>query len=356
MSLQLILALPFFRLLFYQESKPTEKASACSVVICAHNELPNLQKNLSTICEQQHQKYEVLIVLDRSTDGSYEWLKTQTEIYSHLKVITVDKVPNGINPKKHALKTGIAAAKFDWLLLTDADCQPASSHWVDRMSQFDASSTQIKLGISLYEKRPGFLNLFIRFETYQTALTYLSRALNGKPYMGVGRNLAYSKTFFLAKKGLDDIAKITGGDDDLFVNRNANKHNTSIAFNSESITYSSPKRSWRSFIQQKKRHLSVGKHYKLSDKIYLASLQITTNLSWLCLILQLFTDATAYQIIAACMMTLRWIGQYVVYYKVSIKFGDDFKPWLLPILELFYMFYHLIIGSIAIRSKRIQWK
>ena len=224
------------------------------------------------------------------------------------------------------------------------------------MSQFDASSTQIKLGISLYEKRPGFLNLFIRFETYQTALTYLSRALNGKPYMGVGRNLAYSKTFFLAKKGLDDIAKITGGDDDLFVNRNANKHNTSIAFNSESITYSSPKRSWRSFIQQKKRHLSVGKHYKLSDKIYLASLQITTNLSWLCLILQLFTDATAYQIIAACMMTLRWIGQYVVYYKVSIKFGDDFKPWLLPILELFYMFYHLIIGSIAIRSKRIQWK
>jgi hypothetical protein len=67
------------------------------------------------------------------------------------------------------------------------------------------------------------LNRFIRFETVYSAVQYLSFALNGSPYMGVGRNLIYHKSLFAEANGFKSHEKIASGDDDLFINQVANK-------------------------------------------------------------------------------------------------------------------------------------
>jgi hypothetical protein len=82
---------------------------------------------------------------------------------------------------------------------------------------------EIVIGYGAYNKRPGLLNKIIRFETFHSALQYLSFALAGTPYMGVGRNLSYKKDVFLRNKGFSSINHIPGGDDDLFINKVANK-------------------------------------------------------------------------------------------------------------------------------------
>jgi hypothetical protein len=65
--------------------------------------------------------------------------------------------------------------------------------------------------------------------------------------MGIGRNLAYTKSLFLGHKGFNDHLAVTGGDDDLFVNHVASKKNTRVCLSSEAITVSHPKESWREF-------------------------------------------------------------------------------------------------------------
>jgi len=361
LSTLLIIQLYFFlryiiKLLNYNSSDEASDVHPTSVVICAHNEFDNLQNHLPNILTQQHANYEVIVVDDRSHDQSYDWLLEQKKVYPLLKVIRIDDVPNHINNKKYALTIGIKAAKNEYVLLTDADCQVKSKLWVDRMSRSFSKSTDFVLGASLYQKRKGFLNQLIQFETYKTAMLYLSKALVSKPYMGVGRNLAYRKSLFLQQKGFHGYQSLTGGDDDLFVNKHATHDNIHISVNPESVTYSIPKTNWNAYNLQKKRHYSVGKYYDRSDKLFLASIQLSTGLIYLSYILGLFFLSRNFILISSSLMLLRWVGQYVAYLKLSIKFGDKYQPWLLPIIELFELFYSFIIGLRAIRSKRIRWK
>jgi len=329
---------------------------AVSVIICAHNELVNLQQNLPYFLNQNHTNYEVIVVNDRSDDGSKNWLITLEKRYAHLKMVHVTEMPTGFNSKKHAITKGIEIAKNEIILLSDADCVPASKHWVDRMSRSFSNSKSIVLGVSLYKKRKGFLNQFIRFETLQTALLYLSFAFKKEAYMGVGRNLAYKKSYFLAKGGFKDMKSIMGGDDDLWVNNHATKENTEICTHPESLTFSNPKENWSSFFQQKKRHLSVGKYYKTSDKIKLGLFHLTQTLIWFLFILVWMLGSPTECLILSFLYLMHLIGQYVVFYKLSIKFGIKFMHYNLPVLEILFIIYYWIWGIYASLTKHLKWK
>ena len=110
---------------------------------------------------------------------------------------------------------------------------------------------EIVLGYGAYHKRPGLLNKLIRFETFHSALQYLSYALAGIPYMGVGRNLSYKKELFFNSKGFSSINHIPGGDDDLFINKVATATNTRIAIDADAITLSEPKKTFGNWLRQK---------------------------------------------------------------------------------------------------------
>ena len=158
-----------------------------------------------------------------------------------------------ISGKKFPLSMGIRSAKYEIVLLTDADCVPASEFWIQKMQDAYDHDTEIVLGYGAYHKKAGILNKLIRFETFHTALQYLSYALAGKPYMGVGRNLSYKKDVFLRNKGFSSINQIPSGDDDLFINQVARAENTKIVIDPEAHTLSEPKRSWSEWMTQKYR-------------------------------------------------------------------------------------------------------
>ena len=46
-----------------------------SVIVCAHNELSNLKELLPELLKQDHQNYEMIIVDDRSDDGTFDYVK-----------------------------------------------------------------------------------------------------------------------------------------------------------------------------------------------------------------------------------------------------------------------------------------
>ena len=221
------------------------------------------------------------------------------------------------------------------------------------MTQHFDKSTDFILGYSQYEKRPGLLNLFIRYETLQTAILYFSSAIGKDPYMGVGRNLAYRKELFISNKGFKGYYEKVGGDDDMFVNKHAHKHNTKSILESNSIVYSIPKTSFKSFFRQKIRHLSVGKHYKFRHRLKIGVFFISKFIFWLSLIWLLILPGFKWEIIVS---SISLFGLLILqFYMSAKKMGDKFEIYYVLIMDLLYVLYLLGFGMVALLKKRIPW-
>ncbi|MGB3586393.1 MAG: glycosyltransferase [Tunicatimonas sp.] len=338
---------------YHLPTSTTSHQPPISIIVCAYNEIANLRILLPLLCNQQYPTYEIVVVEDTSYDGSLDFLLAQKEKLSNLKIVWLRDRPEHVGGKKYALTLGIQAARYQHLLLTDADCRPVSSFWICKMVQAWSSDCEFVLGYSPYQTLPGLLNGFIRYETLHTGMTYLGAALRGYPYMGVGRNLAYRKLFFLDKRGFRGFWHLTGGDDDIFVNQHATDKNTTIAIHQESQMISVPKTSWRAYIRQKVRHLSVGKFYKVRDKRWLGAFSLTTIGVWLAGGLLLFTGAW---ILALLGMLVRWGMMAFAFRSASNKLNDSIPLHMLPIFDFLYVIYYMSIGPIALLSKHIRWK
>jgi glycosyltransferase involved in cell wall biosynthesis len=344
----------FSRIAFYKPKQKTKNQQhPVSVIICARDEDENLARNLPGVLVQNYPStYEVVAVNDNSLDDSKYILQELKKTFKSLNVVELTQEAKHIAGKKYPLSIGIREAKHEVLLLTDADCVPASEFWIQRMQDAYDENTEIVLGYGAYLKRPGFLNKLIRFETFHTALQYLSYALAGVPYMGVGRNLSYKKDVFFRNKGFSSINHIPSGDDDLFINKVANKHNTAVIIDPESVTRSMPKRTWKDWRKQKIRHYSTAKFYKASHKFLLGAYLATQFLFYPLFVLSiLFYDWR----FAVGVFALRLISQAIVLYRSMKKMGEnDLWPWFL-IFDIWMFFYYIIFAPALWRKPKRTW-
>ena len=325
-----------------------------SVIVCAHDEEENLRELIPLLLTQDYPQFEVIVVEDRCNDGTYDYLLQATKDYERLRMVRVTHKPEHITGKKFALTLGLKAARHDWVLLTDADCRPASSTWIAHMNESFKEPTKIVLGFSPYDKNPGLLNAFIRFESFLTGIQFIGMALLGRPYMGVGRNLAYRKELFFKAKGFNSHLGVTGGDDDLFVNEHATPENTAVRIGPASLVISKPKVTWRDFLHQKFRHLSVGRWYKFSDKVLLGVFSFSWILTWLVVLPGLFFLPLAKVLLA--FFVIRMALLMTVIHFGSKKLGDSFEVWKTPLLDFMYAFYYLVTGAKALFVKKVKWK
>jgi glycosyltransferase involved in cell wall biosynthesis len=256
----------YLRLPTYKPGKRRNSTKGISVVICARNEANNLERFLPLILEQNYPKFEVVVVNDCSTDHTEELLSELKVKYDKLRYTNIPLNEKFAHGKKLALTIGLKSAQYDHVLLTDADCYPANKGWLQSMAGNLGGDKEIVLGYGKYEKQKGLLNIIIRYETVFTAIQYLSFAIKGRPYMGVGRNLGYHKDLFFKSKGFAGHYHIASGDDDLFVNQHAIKKNTSVEIETESFTISLPKRKLGAWIRQKRRHLLAGNLYNRGSR------------------------------------------------------------------------------------------
>jgi biofilm PGA synthesis N-glycosyltransferase PgaC len=327
-----------------------------SVIISARNEAQNIPKFLPAILNQDYPNFEVVVVNDCSVDNTPQILLEMSKNYPHLKLVTVIEHPRFKTGKKFALTMGIKAAANEHLLFTDADCAPASPNWIARMAANFTGDTEIVLGYSPYIKSSGFINAFTRFETLRTGINYLSATIGRNAYMGIGRNLAYTKSLFFRHKGFASHLHILAGDDDLFVNRNATAKNTAIEIHSDAFTFSESKQSLSSYYRQKKRHMGVGGLYKNKHRRMLSLEAITGFLLYITLSFCIFYQKQPYIFIAAGAYLLRLAVQIIVYHRSAKILTGKSLVWLLPIYDLLYNVYLIVFGLIGTLIKTTRWK
>ncbi|MEO9482028.1 MAG: glycosyltransferase [Ekhidna sp.] len=334
---------------FTKKVKATDEYTPyMSIIVAAHNEDLNLQKLVPLLLSQDYNHFEIVIALDRCTDNSSNYLKKLAA--SSISILEINEVPKDWNPKKYALKQATSKANGEWLVFTDADCAPASNQWLKSVAQCASNDKEIIIGVSPYLSQTSFLSHFIRHEAFMTAFSYVARALKGKPYMAVGRNMAVRRSFFEASPGYDQMKSIQGGDDDLFIQSNATGTNTAVMLGSNSLMFTYPKTTWRSYWNQKVRHLSVGASYKLSDHLFLSS----NHLSHL-LFVVLATFTTAQYFFLPVFLFYLFI-KFVSYRFAAGKMGMNINYILLPLVDILYSVLIPVIALWSKLEKDIKWK
>ena len=366
-----------------------------TIIICARNEAENLRRYLPTVLAQEYPgDWEVIVVDDASEDETPAVLQFFLEKNPRLRVVRVfEKKHLG---KKHALAQGIAAAKFDNLLLTDADCEPASPHWLAHMAAALAEKpeTEIVLGygpvcppkeqrrvrvnptpspspekegrrdiVAAHSTSPllfgggvgGGVESWSRFETAHTAIQYLSFALTGMPYMGVGRNLAFKKQVYERVGGFAAHLDLPSGDDDLLVNAAAHSKNVAICLHPESFVFSESKKTWREWARQKHRHLTAGQRYCRAHQAILTLVSASHVLHYFLFAVLLVGSG---MVSVVLLFFLRSLSVLFLYWKILPKLRESNLLSRVPIYDALLAAYYgaLVPLSLIVRRRTRIWK
>jgi len=326
-----------------------------SVIICAKNEEENLRKYLPDVLEQDYPEFQVVVVNDCSADDTELVLAGLKKKYNNLYYTSIPIDKKFFHGKKLALTLGIKAAKYDNLVLTDADCRPASNKWLQHMAGSLSDEKDIVLGYGRYGKKRNLTNLLVRYETFWNAVQYFGFALTVKPFMGVGRNLAYKKHIFQNSSQFKNNLTLASGDDDLLILEIANKKNTAICYTPGSHTISTPADSFKEWALRKSRHLTTSVRYPLFIKALLFFEFLSRQILWLFTFCSIFFSIFAQ--ITAVLFSLHLVIKLLVLYKAGKKLNEKklywtllIFDWLIPVLMLI-----LWINNI-LRPGKIKWK
>lgn len=316
-----------------------------SVIIGAKNESENLRKYLPEVLEQNYPNFEVIVVNDSSSDESEDILKIMEEKYPHLYHTFTPDSSRYISHRKLALTVGIKASKYDWLVFTEANCRPASKDWLKLMARNFNGQTGIVLGYSGYEKGRGWLSRKSCFDNLFHAMRYLGCALLGKPYMGIGRNLAYRKELFFRRKGYSAHLNLQRGEDNLFINEIATSQNTRIETDPMAVIRIQPLKSGKEWKEEKISYAATSRFFKGFQRYLIGGETFSRILFYGCFITLLIFSILEHQWITVGLTVLiyitRFIFQIIIFNKTAADLGDErfgLRLMLFDIIQPLYNF------------------
>lgn len=317
-----------------------------SIIIAHKDESEHVKQNLESLLQQNYPLFEIIIVDDHSSTVEKNNLTQIVDASDGLRMLSSD-----LQGKKHALIYGIESAQHELILCTDADCKPRSEDWIRKMVE-SGKRNEIILGYSPYKKQNGWMNLFIRFETAMTAIQYMSWAIAGRPYMGVGRNLMFPKKLFLEKKPYESKENIPFGDDDLWVQKLTDYVPARICDDPSSFVETVGHTNVHDWLNQKHRHLSAGHYYTTGHLAKPGIYGIALFFHWALIL-----------VLIICSFWWRWVPVFIIgiairwisYGGWTKRLGDRDTNFWYPVLEFLYAMYLGFMGIYTWIRKKKTW-
>lgn len=338
---------------FAKDKDVSKKRPPISILISCNNEAENLRLFLPKILHQNYPKFELVLIDDASTDSTFTVMQTFTKEHENIQIVRLPKTKTYSGNKKNALTAAIEQAKYEHLLFTDADCVPKSENWIANMASSFDESKHLVLGYGAYRKKSGWLNKVIRYETLLTAWQYFSYTLMGLPYMGVGRNMGYTKSLFQKAVGFKSHQHIKSGDDDLFVSQVATASNTALCWTIDSHTVSAPKAGFRDWFRQKRRHVTTASSYKPMHQ-FLLGLFFLSQILFFGLFFVLIIRGKYIEIVLLAVL-LRYVFFYMGLIPVSKKLNEKDLIRVAPFLEITLISTQLCIFIANLIQKPKYW-
>lgn len=296
-----------------------ENCPPLSVIIVTKDSGSILKENLPTILNQDYPTFEVIVINYQSSGEDEEVLKLLENDYSHLYHSFIPQTARYISRKKLGIAMGIKASRYEWIVVTEPTCRPTSNQWLRHLAVHFQEDKDIVLGYCGYADRKSFFNKRIQADNLFQSMRYLGAALCHKPYMGIGKNLAYRKAIYNSHKGFADQLTLLRGDDDLFINTLATHSNTAVALHPDSFMeqqYPPYKRVW---YEEKVNRLVTGKFYRGNER-FLNSLDTwSCALFHLCTVAGLIISITQNEWIYTGIIAMFWLLRFILTMNVFRK-------------------------------------
>ena len=390
-----------------KEGENTRQYSV-SVVVAARNEERNIGRCLERLVSQDYpsDRYEVVVVDDRSEDGSGEIVKDFGRRYDHVRLVRVDTTPVGVSAKKYALTQGISASKGEILFVTDADCLPGRG-WLSGMMRYFEPDVGMVAGYSPFQVGEGlsgsavgvleqvatwgvnegyseaafsggagsagvsgvsmepqggmssqrlgrrFFERLLAFEAMVTATMAAGSIGIGGGITCAARNLAYRREVFEQVGGFSKIEKARSGDDTLLLQLvgKATKWKVRYSISPKTFVQTFPPDGVGAFYDQRTRHFSTAKIFTkpllaLAGAIYLFDFLLIVSVPWALI------TGTMFPLIC---FGAKALADWMAMWRSSKIFGARRLLGLFPIMELLYPPYIVFFGALG-AFKNFRWK
>lgn len=205
------------------------------IVVLRENTYYYIENYLPILLTQDHPQYEVVVVDCSYDEEISNILQEMCLQYPILHTTKINEQHNINHGTKLAITVGIKASKYENLILTTADCYPASERWLSLMAKGFING-DVVIGYCAIEKVKGALNKLIRCNRLFSSIQYLSAAIRSKTYRGIAHNIGYTKSLYFQHKGFNYL-NMNIGDDDLFIQKIATRNNVSVVMNPNATVF-----------------------------------------------------------------------------------------------------------------------
>lgn len=210
---------PFLRSLRFQKTGTAENQPPVSILITAHDNLAELERNLPMFLRQQYAADYQVIVVCQSTDGeTQDFLKRLAAENPHLYYTYIPESSRYMSRKKLQITLGVKAAKHEWIILTEPNCRPSNDKWLQTMARQCQDPNHLVLGYVALDEETKSVR---RFDSIRKAYYVLRRAQQTYGYRSHMPNVAFRKSDFMKEQGYQGNLEYVRGEYDFLVNKYA---------------------------------------------------------------------------------------------------------------------------------------
>lgn len=240
---------------------------AVSVVIPCRNEAEHIGAALKDLIAQEYppDKLQVVVVDDRSEDGTGEIAGQYAEKFFGITVICIADCPEDISPKKHAVLRGMEASDGEIIITTDGDCR-FHPGWIKSLISNFSEDTGAVTGLTIFDRdrREPFWQRLQQLDYLSHSFFAAGAIRRGIAFNCNGSNLAIRRAAFEDTNGYGKIRQVITGDDTLLIQRIRHQGKWRIRFTAaaESIVRSWPEETPLDVFHQRLRWGSGGMSYQ----------------------------------------------------------------------------------------------
>jgi cellulose synthase/poly-beta-1,6-N-acetylglucosamine synthase-like glycosyltransferase len=327
-----------------------------TVMVAARNEEEKIALTIEDILAQDYPKHltEIIFVDDHSTDRTSDIIGSYTAQGVQLLQLNEDKPLNSY--KKKAIAEAIKLSTGELMVATDADCRMGPK-WLSSVVNYYETHQPVMISspVTYFEETTIFENL----QTLEFAyLVAMGAAFIGNKRASTcnGANFAYRKDVFYEVGGFKGIDDLASGDDELLLQKVAEKYSGKIAFLKlrEAIVYTHAKKDLKEFVNQRRRWASKSTKYKDKKVVALAVGIWLFNVSLLANAGLSFYDGWFFKLFLIQFFS-KFIFEAMFLLPVTTFFKRPNLVGLLILLSPIHIIYFVYVGLIG-NTRKYVWK
>ncbi len=368
--LESVLRIPLytvFKTLMKRREKEEEQHDTppISVVVISNGDIEQLERLIPAILQQDYPHFELVIVEEGGREVTKQLVNRWHEQYKNIRLTFMPKNSRNIIRSKFSITLGVMAAKYDWILLTEADCMPVSDRWIRTFASRTTPSVDLIIGYSTY-KQSDAVSGYWSFDKVRFMLQCFFAVRFCRPLAADRTNIAFRKSSFTAANGFKGYLHLQGGEGTLLVNQISNRNNTTVVCNAEAAVeqeLTSPKAVATAKYNRLEalRHLPFGKKYfyyrnglmGILHFLFLATVGIYAALRTTEVVQAgiYYNESLQFDVMALCTLLMH-IALHTYYYNQHLKMLDkQRKPvWTVYLYELIAPFYALYYKYIKAKA------